>query len=517
MSRRFRPVDRSTPYLLPPSLQEWLPEEHLARFIVEIVDRLDLSRIEAAYAGRGSKAYHPSLLLSLLFYGYATGVFSSRKLEAATYDSIAFRFICVNSHPDHDTIATFRRRFLGDLQPLFLQILLIAAEAGLLRLGTVSLDGTKVKANASKHKALSYGYASRLEEQFEAEIEALMRQAEEADREDEEAADLDIPTELKRREDRLALIRAAKEKMERRAGERHQEEQAAYEEKMAARTAREEATGRRRPGRPPKPPVPGPRKKDQINLTDEESRIMPTSSGGFEQAYNAQALVDIATHLIVGGHVTQAPNDKQELTPALDAAGKLPEELGGITRLLADSGYFSKTNVETATEQKIQPLIARGRQAHNPPLAERLQTGRVPRRSAPPDPTASALEQMAYHLDTPEGRAAYAKRKCTNEPVFGTIKSAQGFRQFMLRGHEKVEGEWTLVRIAYNLRRLFRLMGGLFSVQTTLNRAFSFSSGIFRIMGAHLPVFLEMSADELKDWLLIASNVHSRTLRPTGS
>ncbi len=490
MARRFRPVDRSTPYLLPPSLQEWLPEEHLARFIVEIVDRLDLSRIEAAYAGRGSKAYHPSLLLSLLFYGYATGVFSSRKLEAATYDSIAFHFICVNSHPDHDTIATFRRRFLEDLQPLFLQILLIAAEAGLLKLGTVSLDGTKVKANASKHKALSYGYAKKLEEQLESDIASLMSRAEEADREeDEDAAQVDIPAELKRREDRLSVIGAAKEKMEERARRRHKEEQADYEEKMAARAAKEEATGRRRPGRPPKPPKPGPRKKDQVNLTDEESRIMPTSGGSFEQAYNAQALVDAATHLIIGGHVTQAPNDKQELIPTLDAAGELPEELGEITRLLVDSGYYSKMNVETATERNIQPLIARGRQPHNAPLAERLPTGEGLRRPEPPEPTASALEQMAYHLDTPEGRAAYAKRKCTNEPVFGTIKSAQGFRQFMLRGHEKVEGEWTLVNIAYNLKRLFRLMGGLFSPQTTQDRAFSFFSGIFRTIGAFLPVF----------------------------
>jgi len=199
MAQPFRPIDRDTSFLLPPSIQEWLPESHLARFVVEVVGQLDLSRIEAAYDGRGSKAYHPAMLLSLLFYGYATGIFSSRKLEAATYDSIAFRYICANEQPDHDTIATFRRRFLSELEPLFLQILLIARQAGLLTMGSVSLDGSKVKANASKHKALSYGYATRLEKKLEAEIQELLRRAEEADREDAEHT-ADLPAELKRRE-----------------------------------------------------------------------------------------------------------------------------------------------------------------------------------------------------------------------------------------------------------------------------------------------------------------------------
>ena len=459
MAQPFRPVDRDTPYLLPPSLQDWLPEDHLARFVAEIVERLDLSRIEAAYAGRGSKAYHPALLTGLLFYGYATGVFSSRKLEAATYDSVAFRFLCANTHPDHDTIATFRRRFLHELEPLFLQILLIASEAGLLSLGAVSLDGTKVKANASKHKALSYGYATRLEAQLQAEIQELLRRAEAADQEDE-ANEVDLPAELKRREERLQVIRRAKRTIEERAQQRYEEEQAAHEEKMAERRAKEERTGKKTPGRVPQPPEPGPREKDQVNLTDEESRIMPTrgttSGGGFEQAYNAQAVVDLATHLILAGHVTQAPNDKRELIPALDLLDAMPEELGEVTTLLADNGYFSEPNVEAATDQQIEPLIALGRQKHNVPLKERLA------REEPEEPEedASALERMAYRLETREGRALYGKRKSTVETVFGIIKSALGFRQFLLRGLRKVSGEWTLVRIAYNLKRLFRLRGG---------------------------------------------------------
>ena len=457
MAQPFRPLDRETPYLLPPSLQEWLPEHHLARFVAEVVAQLDLSRIEDAYAGRGSKAYHPALLTGLLFYGYATGVFSSRKLEAATYDSVAFRFLCANTHPDHDTIATFRRRFLSELEPLFLQILLIAREAGLLKLGAVSLDGTKVKANASKHKALSYDYASKLEAQLQAEIQELLRRAEEADRLHEAKEDVDLPAELARRQERLQVIREAKRKIEERARERHEADEAAYEEKMARRRAKEEATGKKTPGRAPKPPESAaPRGKDQVSLTDEESRIMPTSGGGFEQAYNAQALVDVATHLVLSGYVTQAPNDKQQLVPALARLEELPEQMGKATHLVAGNGYFSTPNVEAARGAGIEPLIALGRERHNVPLEERLASADP---EEPPE-EASALDEMAWRLQTREGRALYGKRKSTVETVFGIMKSALGFRQFLLRGLRQVSGEWTLVRIAYNLKRLFRLSGG---------------------------------------------------------
>ena len=316
MSRDFFEVDRETPWLLPPSLQDWLPEGHLARFVVDIVEQLDLSDLTSYYSRGGKRAYHPAMLLSLLFYGYATGVFSSRKLERATYESVAFRFIASNLHPDHDTIAAFRKRFIGCLGGLFTQILMMARTLGVLQLGNVSLDGTKIKANASKHKAMSWDYANKLEQQLREEVAALLAQAEQAD-EVEPDAGLDIPEELKRRRDRLEAIAAAKEEIARRAVERHQAEMAAYEQKMAARAAREAASGRKPGGRPPQEPQPGPRPKDQVNFTDPESRIMP-SSEGFVQGFNAQASVDNGSHLIVAGHVTDACNDKQQVTPALE-------------------------------------------------------------------------------------------------------------------------------------------------------------------------------------------------------
>ena len=268
MSSNFISANRHQQYLFPPSIQDWLPENHMARFVVDIVSQLNLRPISEAYAGRGPKAYHPEVLLSLLFYGYATGVYSSRKIEQATYDSVAFRFISANTHPDHDTIATFRKSFLGQLQPLFVQILMLAREMGLLKLGKVSLDGTKVKANASKHHALSWGHACKLEKQLQAEVQELMRLAEKSDSDD--AADgMSIPEELTRRHDRLAEIAKAKEKIEQRAAERHAQEKLAYDEKVAVRQAKAKKTGKKPRGRAPKPPELGPRKKDQVNLTDE--------------------------------------------------------------------------------------------------------------------------------------------------------------------------------------------------------------------------------------------------------
>ena len=290
MSRDFRRTDRETPWLLPPSLQDWLPEGHLARFVVDIVEQLDLSELTSDYSRGGKRAYHPAMLLSLLFYGYATGIFSSRKLERATYESVAFRFVAANLHPDHDTIAAFRKRFIGHLGGLFIQILMMARTLGVLQLGNVSLDGTKIKANASKHKAMSWDYANKLEQQLQEEVAALLARAEQAD-EAEPDIGLDIPEELKRRRDRLEAIAAAKEEIAQRAAERHRAEMAAYEEKMAARAAKEAASGRKPGGRPPREPQPGPHPKDQVNFTDPESRIMP-SSEGFVQGFNAQATVD---------------------------------------------------------------------------------------------------------------------------------------------------------------------------------------------------------------------------------
>ncbi len=450
MSSNFIFTNRDQQYLFPPSLQDWLPEDHLARFIVDIVSQLDLRPISEAYAGRGSKAYHPEILLSLLFYGYATGVYSSRKIEQATYDSVAFRYISANTHPDHDTIATFRKRFLDQLQPLFVQILLLAREMGLLKLGKVSLDGTKVKANASKHHALSWDYACKLEQQLQAEVQDLMRLAEKAD--SEETPDgMNIPEELSRRQDRLSAISEAKEKLEQRAAERYAQEKQQHEEKVAARQAKAEKSGKKPGGRPPKPPEPGPRKKDQVNLTDEESRIMPSSDKGFEQAYNAQAGVDVDTMIIVESHITQSSNDKKEITPTLSALSSLPKELGVVDTLLADAGYYSDDNVSACETAEIEPFMPPGRKKHNQPLADRF---------AQPEPlpeNADSISKMKHKLKTDKGRELYAKRKSTVEPVFGIIKHVMGFRQFLLRGFKAVTGEWTLVSMAWNIKRMFAL------------------------------------------------------------
>lgn len=334
---RFVPIDRDTAYLLPPSVQEWLPEDHLARFIVETVDQLDLRKLEAEYAGRGVAAFPPAVLLALLFYGYATGEFSSRRIERATYDSVAFRFIAANTHPDHDTIAAFRKRFLPELKGLFVQILQVARALKLLKVGNVSLDGTKVKANASKHRALSYGHASRIEVQLKAEVEQLLRLAEQADRRDIPDG-MDVPAEIARREARLAAIREAKAQIEARARERLDAEQQLYEAKMAARHAREKKSGKKTGGKPPQPPTGGVRDSEQISLTDAESRIMKAGGGNFEQAFNAQALTDVETKLIVGAFVTQHPIDIHQIEPALTTLQQLPADLGQPEHLLADTG-----------------------------------------------------------------------------------------------------------------------------------------------------------------------------------
>jgi len=436
--------------LLPPSVDEWLPERHLARFVVEVIDGLDLRAMSGDYRGSGSASYHPRMLLGLLVYGYATGVFSSRKLERATYDSVAFRFIAANDHPDHDTIATFRRRFLKDIEKLFVEVLQLAREMGVLKMGTIGLDGTKIHANASRHSALSYEHAGKLEAQLKAEVADLMAKAEAAD-----AADvpdgMSIPDELARREERLRKIAEARATIEARARERHAREKAEHEAKMAAREAKIAATGKKPGGKPPAPPTEGPLPTDQVNLTDAESRIMPVAGGGFDQCYNAQAAVAAGSLLVVATDVVQAPNDKNQVEPMLETIGALPEGLGKVEHLLADTGYFSADNVDACWKAGVEPVVAMGRQPHHPPLSERFE--KAP--DAPKDPT--PVEAMAHKLKTPAGRALYALRKQTPEPVFGIIKSALGFRQFSLRGLDNVRGEWSLVTMAWNVKRMFAL------------------------------------------------------------
>jgi transposase len=443
----FIVADRKTDYLLPPSVDDWLNEDHLARFVVEVIDGLDISNLTRQYAGRGSKAHHPATLLAILVYGYATGVFSSRRLEQATYDSVAFRYIAAGTHPDHDTLANFRRRFLDELGGLFVQVLELAREMKLLKLGTVCLDGTKIHANASRHCALSHGHIQKLEVQLKAEVQELLVLAEQADQANIPEG-VNLPAELKRREDRLAAMAIAKAKIAARAEERYQREKADYDLKMLARAAKEKDSGQKPRGKPPLAPLPGARDSDQINLTDDESRIMPVSGGGFEQAYNAQAAVDAATMLVVATGLTQAPNDKEQIEPMLETLKAQEAALGKVERLAADTGFSSEKNLKACEAAKIDALIAVAREEHHPGWRER--------HSEPPalSDGATPMQVMAHKLKTKAGRAIYALRKQTVEPVFGIIKSVLGFRQFSLRGLKKVGAEWMLVCLAWNVKRM---------------------------------------------------------------
>jgi transposase len=448
--KNWLPVNRHQQTFLPPSADEWLPGDHLARFVVDIVDQLDLSAIIATYDKRphGSTPYHPSLLLALLLYGYATGVCSSRKIERATHDSVAFRYIASGYHPDHDTIASFRRRHLGEIERLFVEVLLIAREMGLVKMGTVALDGTKIKANASKHRATSYKRARELERQYQKEVSRLLEMAESAD--GAAVADgLDIPAEIVRREERIRKLREAQEAIRARHGEKVLEE---HEENLRRQGEKVEAAIKATlAGKPAKAPPPvrepdlEPDDKAQYNHTDPDSRIMP-DKGGFSQAYNGQVGVDTGVMLIVCKHVSQQTNDKRELLPAVD---RMIQTVGPPAALLGDGGYYSGANVENAPDG-IDIYLSPGRIKHNKPLEERL---RPPAKGDLPK-GATAAEKMRHKLDTEKGRSLYRLRKMTVEPVIGIIKQAMGFRQFLLRGLEKVSGEWGLVCLAYNLKRM---------------------------------------------------------------
>lgn len=444
---RFHSIDRDSAYLFPPSVQDWLPDTHLARYIANVIESLDLSDIERAYAGRGSDAYHPASLMSLLIYGYATGVFSSRRIEMATYDSVAFRYLACNRHPDHDTLASFRCRFGEQFQALFVQVLQIAQANQLSQFGSVSLDGTKLHANASRHSALSYEHAGKIETQLKQEVQELLALAESADQ-NEHPEGLCVPAEIARREDQLAAIAAAKTKIEARARERYLREKAEFDAKLKVREEKAAKAGRKPSGKPPSPPSATPRAEDQVNLTDDESRIMKVAGGGFDQCYNAQAVVDTETMLVMVTAVTQAANDKQQVAPMLDKLKALPEGLNAPANLLADTGYFSADNVETCHRAGIEPLIAPGREGHHPHWKERFTE------PAPLAGDASATDTMKHTLKTQAGKKQYALRKQTVEPVFGIIKSVMKFRQFMLRGLVNVSNEWTLVCLAWNLKRL---------------------------------------------------------------
>ncbi len=391
---RFVLIDRKTPFLLPPSVDEWLNEDHLARFVVEVIDQLDLSRLTAQYAGRGSAAHHPATLLAILVYGYAMGIFSSRRLEMATYDSVAFRYIAANTHPDHDTLAKFRRRFLDELADLFVQVLAMAQEMKLLKLGTVCLDGTKIHANASRHSALSHGHIVKLEGQLQTEVQELLALAEQADQADIPDG-VNLPNEIKRREDRLKAMEEAKAKIEARAQQRYDREKAEHDAKMAARQAKAQATGKKPRGKVPKAPERGPKASDQINLTDEESRIMPVTRGGFEQAFNAQAGVDAATMLVVANHITQAANDKEQVEPLLETLHTQPSTRGEVKQLVTDAGYTSEKNIRACEAAGIEPLMAVAREEHHPGWRERHSEPFPLAEDEPPMPCVSRRSNLS--------------------------------------------------------------------------------------------------------------------------
>jgi transposase len=450
MARRFKRVDYEASLEQTVTIREGLPADHLARFIVAIIALLDLSAIYACYAPVGGEAYAPEILLGLLFYGYVTAVFSSRKIEKATYESIPFRFIAGGLHPDHDTIANFRKTFLPEITDLFAQVLVVAHEMGLLKLGNISLDGSKVHADASKSHAVSYGRLLTLEQQLRTEVEELMALAEQADQGDLPEG-LDVEAEIALRQERLVNLAQAKATLEARAQERYEAERAEYEAKLREREEKAQQTGRKPRGRAPQPPTPGPRAKDQFNFTDPDSRIMKNShDDGFDQHYNVQVAVDQDSRLIVGDTVSNRPNDKGEAIPTVEA---IPTEVGKPKAAALDNGYFSPTNIEELEARGIEPYIATGRDRHHQSWQERFA-----QEPAPPPEDASLIIKMAYKLKTEIGKLIYGLRKSTVEPVIGIIKETLGFRQFSLRGLVAVAGEWCLVCLAYNLKRLHGLV-----------------------------------------------------------
>ena len=451
MSRKFRTANYEESLNQTVRLAEVLPPQHLARFVVDIIAQLDLNRIYEQYAPLGGEAIAPEILLGLLFYGYATGVFSSRKIEKATHESIPFRFIAGGLHPDHDTIANFRKTFLAEIKELFVQILLLAQAAGVLKLGNISLDGSKIHADASKSHAVSYKRLIELETQLRQEVNELFTLGEQVDQgEIQLPGELVIEDELAIRQARLESLAQAKAVLEARAQERYAAEKAEHEAKLREREEKVRKTRRGPRGRKPKPPEAGPRDKDQYNFTDPDSRIMKNSTNeGVDQHYNVQAATDQESLLIVAHALSNHPNDKQEALPTLEA---MPAEIGKPKAAAMDNGYFSQANIAACQKLGVEPYIATGREAHHKDW--RSFFAALPE---PPGEGASPKEKMAYQLQTEIGKAIYRLRKCTVEPVIGIIKEVLGFRQFSLRGLWASAGEWCLVCLAFNLKRMHTL------------------------------------------------------------
>jgi transposase len=467
MGQNFIPDTVNQTLLFPPSLHDWLPDGHLARFLLDVVSALDLSAIYKSYQdkdGRGQAAYAPEMMVRLLLYGYARGVYSSRKIQTRTFEDVAFRYLSGDQHPDHATIAEFRKRHLEALSGLFTQALLLCSEAGLVKLGHVSIDGTKIKANASKHKAMSYKHMNETEARLKQEIDALLATAEKTDAEEDAQYGKDrhgdeLPAELQRRESRLQKIGEAKAALEQEAKEKASQQRVEAEQKLAEREEEERRTGKGKRGRKPCPegaqPDPDKAKPDdtaQRNFTDPESRIMPdgANKGSFVQGYNAQIAVDSASQVIVAAEITQETNDKKQLLPMIaQIAANLEQKPEKVS---ADTGYFSEANVTDEQVKDVDLYVATGRDKHG---------SAVEASSDPPPAEASPKEAMREKLRTEAGRTVYKMRKAIVEPVFGQIKEQRGFRRFSLRGKENVSREWKLVCAVSNLLKLFRAGGVL--------------------------------------------------------
>jgi len=442
----FVEANRDQPFLLPPDLREWVPADDLAHFVLEAVERVDIRHFRVNERGSGSPQYPPRLLLALLIYGYANGIFSSRRIERATYRDLGVRYLAANTHPDHDTICKFRRENEAAIAETFLQVLLLARELKLLKVGTVSVDGTKLDANASLHKSVRYDRAGQLVTQLQGEIAERLAQAEAADAGGEVDPQA-LPSEIARREALRAKLDAARSRLEAQAAARAAAEQAEYEAKVAARDAR---SGRAQ-GKRPKPPSTTPEDDAQSNLTDPDSRIVRKNKRAeYRQGYNAQAVVDAdGSYLILGARVSQCASDRNEL--AADIAA-IPAAVGTPTTALADNGYATEAEVETLEGQGIDVLVATGRPAR------RRHDFRPDREAKSPKVAQAAwLTRMQAKLETPEGRARYRLRQQTVEPVFGIVKGVLGFTQFLLRGKKKVSLEWLLVSTAYNCQRVHRM------------------------------------------------------------
>ena len=450
--------------LLPPDLREWIPENSMVHFIIDAVETLDIRGFCVNERGSGSPQYPPSMMLALLVYCYATGRFSSREIEQATHYDVAIRYLCGgDKHPDHDTICDFRARNRDAFKEAFVKVLLLAQEMGhLKKVGGIAVDGTKIMANASKHAAISYKRAEEMVKQLEREIEQLTRKAEEADSVPLDTG-LSLPEEIRRREDRKAKLLEARKVIEERYADIHAQKQKEYEEKKKARDD-QRAGGKKPRGREPQPPSGNPPDNAQFNFTDSESRIMKAGSGDHvEQAYNAQAVIDTeGSMLLLGQYVTDHANDKRELIPAV---ASVAAEVRQPDTVCADTGYFSEEAVGSIESAKEAPTVycALERQGHHRTVAD-LERKTLP---VAPAETATVKEKMAYRLKTPEGHGQYKKRKETIEPAFGIIKSRLGFRQFLMRGIEKVGIEWNLVTLAYNVKRLYKMesdkMAGTFA------------------------------------------------------